>query len=424
MSRSESPWSKQTRDNWFFGFLALATFALGYLFLPYLYVLLFAAVVVVVTWPIHLRIRVFCGGRIALSSLLTTGFLALLIFGPLSFIAYMFLNEVATVIDPLRAQLAKGALVQDWMSWAWSLNDPRLTRAVEAVTARLPADFNLIDTVAGPLQSAALSALNGMTDLLPALIQTGGAFALDGVIFIFAVLTLYMEGPKVLQVGMNLSPMDDLYEARLFSVFREFASNMVVGTLATSAIQGVVAAIGYAIAGVPNVILLGILTAVFSFVPMVGTALIWIPATLWTGATHGWGWALFVALYSLLVTGLVDNALKPLFLRGKTDIHPLLIFLAVFGGLSWMGLPGVLVGPVFVAFFLALYTIYLEDYLGEVPQIETPKEPGRFGRLLARMRDLASGRAVRSAAAGASAAELGSKMDAEIEQVEPDPMDQ
>jgi predicted PurR-regulated permease PerM len=72
-------------------------------------------------------------------------------------------------------------------------------------------------------------------------------------------------------------------------------------------------------------------------------------------------------------TGSVDNVVKPLFLRGNTRIHPLLIFLAVFGGLSRFGVPGALVGPLIVAFFLAAYTIYQREYLGWVPPAEPPE---------------------------------------------------
>ena len=84
--------------------------------------------------------------------------------------------------------------------------------------------------------------------------------------------------------------------------------------------------------------------------------------------TAGWAWAGFLIAWSVLFTGTVDNVVKPLFLRGSSDIHPLLIFLAVFGGMAWMQLPGILVGPVLVAFFLSLYTIYCEDYLGIPPE--------------------------------------------------------
>jgi predicted PurR-regulated permease PerM len=164
--------------------------------------------------------------------------------------------------------------------------------------------------------------------------------------------------------------MDDAYEEHLFSVFRQFANNIVLGSLVTSAVQGAVASVGYLIAGADRVIFLGILTAVLSFVPMLGAAGVGVGVGAYVAITVSPGWGLFVVVWSLVVTGTVDNLLKPMLLRGGSDIHPLLIFLSVFGGLGWMGVPGLLVGPVIVAFFLALYTIYVHDYVG------VPKQDG------------------------------------------------
>src|SRR5690606_26527594 len=109
---------------------------------------------------------------------------------------------------------------------------------------------------------------------IPTLVATTFSLSIDLVIFLFAVVTLFIEGPRFLDFARRLSPIDDRYEARLFEVFRELSNNLVVGSLATGALQGVVAAIGFAIAGVERVIFLGILTAVFSFVPLLGTAVV------------------------------------------------------------------------------------------------------------------------------------------------------
>ena len=105
----------------------------------------------------------------------------------------------------------------------------------------------------------------------------------------------------------------------------------------------------------------------------------------------GWGWALFIALWSGLLTASVDNLVKPFFLRGDSHIHPLLIFLGVFGGLSWMGVPGVLVGPLIVVFFVALYTIYVEDFLHLAFPLEEHDEQA-WGRRLHLPLQLALGR--------------------------------
>jgi predicted PurR-regulated permease PerM len=234
----------------------------------------------------------------------------------------------------------------------------------------LPEDFDLAQTVLGPVQSGLVSVGTTLTSAVPTILSSIVTGFIDGVIFLFAVITLYMEGPRVLAFLAKLSPMDDDYERQLFEVFRELANNLVVGSLVTAAIQGMIATLGYYIAGVDRVIFVGLLTAVFSFFPLVGTAVVWLPVAVYTGATVSVGWGLFVAAWSLLFTGTVDNFVKPLFLRGSSDIHPLLIFLAVFGGLGWMGLPGVLVGPVIVAGFLSLYTMYSQDFVTALSEEE------------------------------------------------------
>ena len=214
-----------------------------------------------------------------------------------------------------------------------------------------------------------------LTNSLPSVFSVLVNFSIDVVIYVFTVVTLYMEGPAMIVALKRLSPLADEYEDRLFAVFGEFSINMVVGSLATAAIQGVVAALGYWIVGVDRVIFLGVATGVLSFVPLVGTLAVWVPVSLYVGVNMGWSWALFVVVWSIVFTGTVDNLARPLFMRGSTDIHPLLVFLSVFGGMYWMGIPGVLVGPVIVAFFLALYTIYLNDYLG----VENEKEQAEEG---------------------------------------------
>lgn len=363
-------WSQRTRDLWFFGFLTAATIGVAVLFSPFAYVLLFAATTVVVTWPIYERVLVRCRGNRGVAAGITVVLLGVVVFGPLISLLWMFVNEAIIVVEQVGAWVQSGELERA----AVALRDEHVPAFTDSFADYLPADFDLMGAVLGPAQAGILGALNVFGGSLPVLLNSLVGLSIDAVIFFFAVVTLYMEGPRVLNVAKNLSPMEDAYEEHLFRVFREFANNLVFGSLATASLQGLVASIGYAVAGVERVVFLGILTAVFGFVPIVGTLVIWAPVCLYVGFTQGWGWAVGLAVWNLAVTGSVDNLVKPLFLRGSTHIHPLLIFLAVFGGLSWMSVPGALVGPVVVAFFLALYTMYCQDQLGQ----EGPTDPGPY----------------------------------------------
>lgn len=364
-------WSRSTRDAWFFGFLAFSTLSVAWLFWPYVYVLLFAAVTVVVSWPIYTWLRDRLGGRSMLASVLTSVGLALVVFLPLAWLAYLFGREVEAVVRQTTTWIRSGD-AEAWLDerltdayaqpWVASLNDSGVLESVD------------LAGVVSSVQNTLLSVVQAAGSTLPGLVTTAVDVSIDAIIFVFAVVTLYIEGPRVGRVLKNLSPLDDDYEDRLFGVFREFSLNLVVGSLATAALQGLVAGVGFWIAGLDKVVFLGILTAVLSFVPVIGTTTVWLPVALVVGLSGSWGVALFIAAWSIAFTGTVDNVLRPLLMRGSTDIHALLVFLAVFGGMYWMGVAGILIGPVIVAFFLALYTIYVEDYLGVPPP--PPPEPG------------------------------------------------
>ena len=364
---SQSPWTQAVQDRWFFAVLTCAAVAMAWLYSSYAYVLLFSATTVVVTWPLYERVLRRCKGHRAVAAVLTLVLLATVIFVPVGFVLLFALREGLALGEIARTWVNGGGFEAWWMARFAEFNHPEMEAWLNRV---LPEDFDLAQTVLGPVQSGLVSVGTTLTSAVPTILSSIVTGFIDGVIFLFAVITLYMEGPRVLAFLAKLSPMDDDYERQLFEVFRELANNLVVGSLVTAAIQGMIATLGYYIAGVDRVIFVGLLTAVFSFFPLVGTAVVWLPVAVYTGATVSVGWGLFVAAWSLLFTGTVDNFVKPLFLRGSSDIHPLLIFLAVFGGLGWMGLPGVLVGPVIVAGFLSLYTMYSQDFVTALSEEE------------------------------------------------------
>jgi predicted PurR-regulated permease PerM len=378
-------WSKSVRDAWFFGALGLSALSVVWLFWPYVYVLLFAVVTVVVCYPVYTKILGWVGGRALLASLLTTGLLAFLVFVPLAVVVWLFALEVRDVSAWAIQLVQSGTLEREIDAWlttvqvpAWLVpvlpagwgDSPELARGgLAEIAAKL-------DAVEAQLwaagQDAALGALKFAGDQLPGILQTAVEVSVDSIIFLFAVVTLFVEGPRVLDLVRKISPIEDRYEDHLFQVFAELSRNLVVGSVATAGIQGVIAGIGYAAVGMENVLFLSILTAIGSFVPVVGTIVIWLPVVFYLVSQGAWGWAIFLALWCLVLVGAIDNVLKPLFMRGKSNIHPLLVFLAVFGGLATMNVAGLLVGPVLVAFFLALYQMYVEDFLGEVPQTPPP----------------------------------------------------
>ena len=115
-----------------------------------------------------------------------------------------------------------------------------------------------------------------------------------------------------------------------------------------AAAQGLVAGIGFLIAGVPGAALLGFATFFLSVVP-VGPPMIWIPAALWLFAYGSTGWAIFLGLWGLLVVSMVDNVLKPMIISRGSHLPFMLVLLGVLGGVAAFGFVGLFIGPTLLA---------------------------------------------------------------------------
>ena len=179
--------------------------------------------------------------------------------------------------------------------------------------------------------------------------------------FIIAMMTMYyvmMEWANLAVTVERVLPLDPSHTRLLILEFRNVGRSAMVGSIATALAQGVLAGVGFAIAGVPHAVLWGLLTFVGSFLPAVGTAFVWGPLSLyWIFiAGHPLSGALILAWSILVVVGVCDYVIRPR-LVGKNE-HPLLTLLALIGGLEVFGLPGLLVGPVLMSLFVAILRIY------------------------------------------------------------------
>ncbi len=367
-------WDQRTQDRAFYVVLAISTLTVVALFWPYIDVLVFATVTASVASPVQekllaairrapriARVLDLLGGASLWSALAVALLLALVVFIPLTLVALQFVAEAIHLVDRAAEWVASGRL--DVM-----LQDLRSALRPESLppwlAPYLPQDVDLFESLAAPLRTGLTGSLGVLSNTLPGLLGSLASGLIDGTLYVLAVITMLAEGPAIMKFLYRLSPLDDDYERRLAGVFREFSVNMVVGSLATAFAQGVVATLGFWWVGLPRPVFFGVLTAVASFVPVVGTAVVVAPIVAYVAGEHGVGTGLGLLVYALVVIGSIDNVLRPLFMRGSSAIHPLLIFLAVFGGMAWMGITGVLVGPVLVAFFLALTRIRDEEFGG------------------------------------------------------------
>ncbi len=127
--------------------------------------------------------------------------------------------------------------------------------------------------------------------------------------------------------------------------------------------QGIFAAVGYWIFGVPEPFFWGLMTGFFSLLPMIGSALIWIPAGIFK-LSEGATWqGVAILIYGVVVIGMVDNVFRLLFQKKFADIHPLITIVGVIVGLQLFGIPGLIFGPLLISYFILLIKIFREEFL-------------------------------------------------------------
>lgn len=143
-----------------------------------------------------------------------------------------------------------------------------------------------------------------------------------------------------------------------------------IGIPIISIVQGIFATIGYILFGVNEYMLLGLLTGLMAFFPIIGTMVIWLPLTIVMYA-HGMTWqAIGLGIYSLIITGNVDYLTRITFLKRMGKVHPIVTITGVIIGLSLFGFVGLIFGPLLVSYMILLYQIYINEFL-ELPSADS-----------------------------------------------------
>lgn len=172
--------------------------------------------------------------------------------------------------------------------------------------------------------------------------------ALGVVVFVSAFYTLLLEGPTLHEWLLIHAPLPRGQFHRLTSVFDEVGRGLLMGVGLTALLQGAVATVGYFVCGVPQPLVLGLVTIFASLIPSVGSGLVWAPVSLGLFLVGRPGAAAAMLAIGCVVS-VVDNVTRPVLARyGQLRLHGLLLFIAMLGGIAVFGAGGLLLGPLFV----------------------------------------------------------------------------
>ena len=181
-------------------------------------------------------------------------------------------------------------------------------------------------------------------------------------IMFFSLFYFFIDGKRLVKIMMKLSPLKDHQEQMLIREFISISKATLKGTVVIGVIQGTLGGLLFAFTGVPSPITWGVVMIILSIIPVIGSGLVWTPvgiAMLFSGAL----WQGIVILgFGFGVISVIDNVLRPKLVGRDSQMHPLLVLLSTLGGIIFFGIIGFIIGPILVALFLALLSIYEQEF--------------------------------------------------------------
>ncbi len=334
--------------------LILVSLVLGlfvYLLSPLFYILCWSAILAFFIYPIYKFVNKKFKNHKRISAIFVIICFLIFIIVPLSLILLNLYSQTLTFLENLEPFTKK-----DLTSFINRLkNYPHL--------------YALISKLINQIQLYLPQFQEKFAQFVSGLFQGGFGFLKNFIKFLFSfgfqlaftLITLYyflIDGEKFVNEILNLIPGENREKEKILQRVSFILKGVLYGNILTGLVQGLLAFLIYFILGIPQYLLWAFLTIIASFIPVLGTGLIWCPLVIYLFVRGSYVKALVLFLFALLIIAQVDNFLKPFLIGGKTKIHNLLIFFSVIGGLAKFGPLGLFLGPVIIGLVLSIIEIY------------------------------------------------------------------
>jgi predicted PurR-regulated permease PerM len=339
----------------------LVTFAvLGYflvrILLPFASAILWAALLAFMLRPLQNRLDARWK-RPALSAGLLTALTFLVVAGPVTIFAFAFTRQATDLVTRMQVEAHNRHLPA--LQLVLELKPVHaLVTAVGEYTSLSEAE------IIARASEAVRDAANELASLGGTVVMNAFGAVAQFLMTLFLLFFLLRDGKTMLERFVRLVPLSAARKAELQATLGGVASAVVLGALATALVQGTLLGVGFAICGLPSPLVFGAFGAVASLVPVVGTALVWVPAVITLLAQGETGWAVFLAIWSVVLVGGSDNVIRPLIISGRSKASTLLVLVGLLGGVATFGFAGIFMGPLILTLVAALLEYADESELG------------------------------------------------------------
>ena len=329
------------------------------IFQPFIVPVSLAFILASLSYPVFEWTCVKLKGRHNLAALLTCIGVTASIILPFIILLLLLAVEVTQVYQKLQTKLSGDNLAY-FLDLSQNLH---LAPVISWVSQYI--DLGAIDIV-GNLTTAfermSYFFLRHSTSILSGLFQT----IVNFLVILFTMFFLFRDGTRFAEELRTWNPLSERYEQQIIEKFRKVADATVFGSLLTAVAQGFAGGLVYWALGISNPLFWAFVTAVLSLVPVVGTALVWVPWAIYFFTTGSVVRGVVLVIAAVLFVGMIDNVIRPLLIEGKAKMHTLVVFFSIMGGIAYFGMLGMIFGPILVAIGLTFVELYKLEFRQEL----------------------------------------------------------
>ena len=323
---------------------------------PFATALILAVVIVTLTHGIFRRVRERFGGRSGRAAVVMLLGITFLLVVPALLFSTLLVQQAGTVAERMQSVDARQMLqridLSSRLQWVRRFAPNFDPKAISPERLVLPA----VQRIPGWVARHGGAVLGGLAGAVI------GFF-----LVLLASFYFYVEGEWLLAQLAELSPLPDRYDYEFATRFKDVVDATFRGQIMTALAQGITTGVGLAIAQVPGAAFWGAVAAVLALLPMVGAAVVWVPATIYLFVAASMGshpiWhAIFLLIWGVGPVSLVDNVVRPWAMRGKAQLPAIPLLFAVLGGLQAFGFIGLILGPLVLALLVTIVDIYKRSF--------------------------------------------------------------
>ncbi|MEM7183375.1 MAG: AI-2E family transporter, partial [Spirochaetota bacterium] len=283
--------------------------------------------------------------------------IVLVIFIPGTYITIQLSKELVVFYEGLKSGITEKTLNDLFFG------DHFFATTVASTFDLLNQEYNLDSIkklITSGLSKVSLTALNSVN----ALVGNIFSFFFQFFVMLVAIFAIFRDGRAMMKFFLDLSPLQNDDERLIIKQFNTMNYVTLVSNGIGGFIQGILAGIGFFLAGVPSLLLWTILMIVLAFIPLLGMSLVYIPVCIYLYFSGAVWQSVTLFIYCSVIALIVENWFKPRFIGDKVEINPILVFFSIIGGMSVFGMSGIFYGPLIVSIFLTVSSLYLSKYEG------------------------------------------------------------